>query len=163
MAKEGLNLFADDGSTPTGPFSTPQEDPNRQSEPEDTPQMDLKTHGLKDAISGDIVKTLLIPEDAQMRLPNYVLDFRHAKTIRRHQIDTLATFLSDYGDTYIYICVPNGLDKIGMGESRILDNMLQSGISSVFGNSCTIYKNVQPGEPLVELKAFDPTTVRLEL
>lgn len=167
MAEKDFDLFADNGVNPvlpTIPMPNAANNNKEAVENEKKPaEMSLKTEGLKEAISGEFVKTLLIPENMTIDSPNYVLDFRHAKTLRKHQIEVLATLLSDCGDVYIYVCVPNGLDKIGMGESTILDEMLQPGIESVFGESCRIYKDVAPGEPLREVKKLDPGSLRLNL
>lgn len=151
----GLDLFGNDGRVPIKP-SIDHDELNKN--------LSLKSNGIEDAIaSSEYVKTLMIPENLNIELPNYVLDFRKAKVLRKHQIHTLTTLIRDDGDTNIYVCLTNGMEKIGMGVGSILDTILLPGIQSVFGDACKLYKDVRPNYPVVELKQQDPKSIRLDL
>lgn len=149
-----LDLFGDDGSTPIQPTIEQSELDKNYS---------LKSKGIEEAISHEYVKTLMIPENLSIDLPNYVLDFRQAKTLRKHQIHILTTLIREDGDTNIYVCLSNGMEKLGMGVGSLLDTILLPGIQSVFGESCKLYKDVKPNSPITELKQQDPKSIRLEL
>lgn len=153
---EELKLFQDDGKNPIGP----QSKNNKNSE--------LITHGVEDALKGEKVKTLLIPETIEILLPNYVLDFRKAVKLRQHQIQSLATILVDDGDTAIYVCLQgqNGsimMERIGMGDSEVLGGILLPGVKSIFGKSCKLYRDVERGRPLKEMRQYDPEKIRLRI
>lgn len=150
-----VSLFSDDGQSPTLPSSNIQ-----SSSKELNP---IKPDDLEGALKGDTVKSLLIPETLDLVLPNYVLDFRKAGKLRKHQISALATMLSEDGDVAIYVSLPDGIDQIGMAISTTIDRVLPAGITSIFGDNCTLYKDVQRGQPLMEIKQNDVKSVRLQL
>lgn len=152
--ESGIDFFSDDGAAPVLPSI---------NKLEETGGLNLISEGIDKAIRGDVVKSLMIPENFELALPNYVLDFRQAKTLRKHQIETLATLVREDGDTNLYVCLSNGLEKLGMGVGVILNNVLQTGIESVFNGVCRLYRNVEQGKPLQELRTLDPKTIRLEL
>ena len=153
MADE-VNLFADDGTAPLIPDTN-------TANCDDTKH--LISEGLSKAIGGEVVKSLMIPENLEIYTPNYVLDFREAKILRKHQISILTTLVRDDGDTHIYVCLANGMEKIGMGVGSILDSILQPGLESIFGKACKLYKDVEIGKPVYEVTSSDHSTIRLDL
>lgn len=127
------------------------------------PTENLKSQDIGLAISGEMVKAILIPEEVELFYPNYILDFTNAKTLRMHQVKALDTLIHPEGDVAIYAKLPNGLERLGMGLSSILDVILLTGMQSIFGNQCTVYKDVERGKPSRPLSHRNIMELRLNL
>lgn len=158
MAKEERQLFADNGQVPIKPsVSTEPTDTNSGQE------LNLMSKGIEKAICGETVKSLMIPEDFELIYPNFVLDFRKAKTLRKHQIHALTTIVCDEGDTAIYVILNNGTEKLGMGVGSLLNKILPIGLQSIFGDACILYQDVERDKQLREIRRQDISKIRLEL
>lgn len=167
---ERIELFADDGVAPIAPSTCNLEvtDPsNPKGEKVNinsvSQGVNLISQGVEDALKGDMVKSILIPETMDLMVPNYVMDFRKARKLKKYQVKALTSILADDGDTAIYVCLNNGLEKLGMGIGARLDRVLPAGIQSIFGNDCVLYQDVERGKPLREIKQQDVNKVRLRL
>lgn len=152
MADE-MNLFSDSGAEPSLPSQPVTLDEANE----------LISHGVEKAISGEYVNTLMIPEDTEILTPNYVIDFREISTTREHQIQALASIITKRGDCNIYVCFKNGLNFLGLANSKMIDRVLPCGIRSVFGDSCKLYHNVELGKPLHEVTQQELAEIRLAL
>ena len=164
---ENIDLFANDGKAPIIPSigeKVKLPDSDKEFNQHSVSQgVSLISVGVEEAISGDKVKSVLIPETLEVSLPNYILDFRGAKNVREHCLAALEGMLTDEGDTHIYIWLDNVLSRVGMGISSSLERILPPGMQSMFGNMCRIYQDAEPGRPVREIKQHDPSKIRLRL
>ena len=166
---ERIELFANDGKAPVIPVTpvgvkNPDNPDGELLNPNSVyAGTNLISHGVEEAISGSTVKSILIPETLDLTIPNYVLDFRKATKLRQHQVKALTSIIADDGDTAIYVVLPNGMEKLGMGIGSSLDRVLPAGVQSIFGSACTLFQNVERGKPLRELKQQDINKLRLRL
>lgn len=124
---------------------------------------ELISEGLDRAILGDTVKSMMIPEDLNIAIPNYVIDFTSLDELYEFQMEAIDALLHPDGDVTIYAYTRAGLAKLGRGLSSILDRILTLAISNLFEGKCTIYKDFIPGEPLKTVSEKDITTMRLSI
>lgn len=164
---ENIDLFANDGKAPVIPTVSPKVKLNGSDEEYNqhsvSQGVSLISKGVEEAISGDMVKSVIIPETLDISLPNYVLDFRGARNVRDHCLSALEGMLTDDGDTHIYIWLESTLSRVGMGIGRSLDRILAPGMQSLFGEMCRIYQDAETGKPVREIKQQDPSKIRLRL
>ena len=129
----------------------------------------LVTHGVEDAISGETVKALLIPEETDIYLPNFVLDFSEATLLRKHQIACIDSFIVETGDTALYIYIKGAMNKVGMIDGAQAEAILPTCVAAVFGDKdhkncqCKLYKDVERGKPVNEISEADISTLRLKI
>lgn len=102
---------------------------------------DIISKGIEKALSGETVKSVLIPEDISIVQPNYVIDLSKLTEIDPIQAMALDAILNEDGDMAVYIYTPGELEKIGMGYSWMLNRIIVSAIGNVFDNKCLIYRN----------------------
>ena len=164
---ENIDLFANDGKAPVIPTVGPKV---KLRDGEDEYNQHSVSHGaslisvgVEEAISGEMVKSVIIPETLDIGLPNYVLDFRGARNVRDHCLNALEGMLTDDGDTHIYIWLDKSLSRVGMGIGSSLDRILAPGMQSMFGGMCRIYQDAETGKPVREIKQQDPSKIRLRL
>lgn len=124
---------------------------------------DLVSEGLERAIGGETVKAMMIPEDTEIALPNYVIDFSSLGEIYDFQMEALDALLHPDGDVILYAYTKGGLAKLGRGQSSVLDRIITLSIANLFASRCNIYKDFQPGEPLKLVSEKDITTMRLSI
>ena len=163
---ENNGLFADDGKSAVIPdIESAQSESNNEIHNihNQNKGTNLISSGVVDALKGEFVKSILIPEDFDLTQPNYILDFRKVEKLRKHQIQALASILVDDGDTAIYVYLKNGLEKLGMGLSYRLDRVLLAGVKSIFGEECLVYQDVDKDKPLRELKQHSIKDIRLRI
>jgi hypothetical protein len=123
----------------------------------------LISEGLERAIRGGTVKTLMIPEDFEVALPNYVIDLTKVEELYEFQMDALDALLHPDGDTTIYAYTLTGMVKLGRGLSDILDRILAISLTNLFHSTCTLYKDFVPGEKLHKVSEKDIRTMRLSI
>ena len=124
----------------------------------------LMNDTLADAILGDKVKTLIIPEDTEIAPYNYIFDFSDLQTINVIQKSSLKSLISRYGDVQLYIYnKTRGLTAFGMGDKYSLERLVPLVREYVFNNEIKIYKNFRVGERPEEVDHKDITRMRLNL
>ena len=123
----------------------------------------LKSEGIGDAISGDVVKSMIIPEDTDIILPNYVIDFSNIKEVFEIQIVALGAMLNENGDTALYIYNNGEMQRLGMAFGEVLNRVLVSSVDNLFNGECILYKNVKVGEKAKVVKSNDITKLRLSI
>ena len=123
----------------------------------------LKSEGIGDAISGDVVKSMIIPEDTDIILPNYVIDFSNIKEVFEIQIVALGAMLNENGDTALYIYNKGEMQRLGMAFGEVLNRVLVSSADNLFNGECILYKNVKVGEKAKVVKSNDITKLRLSI
>lgn len=164
---ESIKLFSDNGKVPELPSIDENQHINEDGKIENKNSIhngaNLISHGVEEALKGDVVKSILIPEALDLTLPNYLIDFRNISKIRRHQVIALDDMLSDDGDTAIYVFLKNGMTKLGMSDSSRIDDIILAGVKSIFGKDCLLFQNVERGKPLRELKQKDVNKIRLRI
>lgn len=126
-------------------------------------EVNLVSEGIERAITGDTVKSLMIPEDLEISLPNYILDLCNVDPLYEFQAQGIDALLHPDGDTTIYAYTPSGLVKLARGLSDILDRILTISIANLFNGQAIIYKDFEPGKPLSIISDKDITTMRLGL
>ena len=126
-------------------------------------EVNLISEGLERAIKGETVKSLMIPEDMEVSLPNYVIDLCNVEPLYEFQAQGIDALLHPDGDTTIYANTPTGLVKLARGLSDILDRILAIAIANLFNNQAVIYKDFEPGKPLKLVSNKDITTMRLSI
>ena len=124
----------------------------------------LISESINDAILGDQVKTLIIPEDTEIAPYNYIFDFSDLSSINVIQKSSLKSLISRYGDIQLYIYnKTKGLTAFGMGDKYSLERLVHLLREFVFNNEIKVYKNFRVGETPEEVDHKDITKMRLNL
>lgn len=124
----------------------------------------LISESINDAILGDQVKTLIIPEDTEIAPYNYIFDFSDLSSINVIQKSSLKSLISRYGDIQLYIYnKTKGLTAFGMGDKYSLERLVPLLREFVFNNEIKVYKNFRVGETPEEVDHKDITKMRLNL
>lgn len=123
----------------------------------------LISDGLDQAISGDTVKSIMIPEEINILLPNYVIDFSNIKEIYEFQALALDSFIREEGDATIYINTKTGITKLGHSDLDTLDKVLVTALSVLFNGECMVYRNYIPNKELQPVYKTDNNNIRLGL
>lgn len=123
----------------------------------------LRSDSIASAITGERVKTLIIPENTSIDEVNYVFDFSETETVSVFQKEALKALASTNGDTSLYLYKKSGLVKFGKGISYNLERIIPLVRAHVFSNEIKVYKNFMPGEPVNEVENRDITKLRLNL
>lgn len=125
---------------------------------------ELISEEIDGAILGDKVKTLIIPEDTDIALYNYVFDFTNLQSINVVQKSSLKALISLHGDIQLYLYNDkNGLTAFGMGDKYSLERTVPLIKKFVFNDEIKIYKNFRVGKQLEEVVSKDITKMRLNL
>lgn len=118
---------------------------------------------LSDAITGDQVKTLLLKEELDIAVYNYVFDLSDIDTMQPIQIESLKSILSRDGTVQIYLYKKEkGLVSVGFGDKYRLERMVPLLKTYVFDN-IRVYKDLKKGETPNEVIKRDITKLRLNL
>ncbi len=124
----------------------------------------LISESINEAILGDQVKTLIIPEDTEIAPYNYIFDFSDLSSINVIQKSSLKSLISKYGDIQLYIYnKTKGLTAFGMGDKYSLERLVPLLREFVFNNEIKVYKNFRVGETPEEVDHKDITKMRLNL
>lgn len=123
----------------------------------------LRTDNVVKALTGEQVKTLLLPEEQLIELPNYVIDFSKNMQMTVFQKLALDSLLSKNGDTSIYLYNNNNIIKIGSGIQYKLEMILSSYKNNILNKDVNIYKDVERGKELKEVIARDITKLRMNI
>ena len=152
-----INLFKDDGKMVAMPSI-----PSTQSESDAQPALISK--GIDEAISGEQVKTILLPEDNGIEAENYVFDLMEIESISTMQLNSLKCLLSRYGDIAVYLHTKRaGLKYVGDGERYELERLVPLIKHYVFDDMITVYKDLQPGGIAHKVESKDITKMKLNL
>lgn len=167
MAEENTNIFDYEPDKPIMPSANQKLDEGALNTEDIKQQLksgsDLISEGLDRAILGDTVKSMMIPEDIEIAVPNYVIDFTALEELFEFQMEAIDALLHPEGDITLYAYTKAGLAKLGRGMSSILDRILPVAISNLFDSQCKIYKDFVPGEALKMVSEKDITTMRLSI
>ncbi|MBR1454664.1 MAG: hypothetical protein IJ593_08510 [Lachnospiraceae bacterium] len=151
---DNMSLFSDNGKPDNIAIPTCKSD---------NVDKNLISSGVEDALKGETVKSILIPEDFEMMVPNYVIDFTGVNKVMRHQLVAISDTFSDDGDTAIYAIIKGEIQKLGMANGYNIDRIIVSGINSIFNGKCKLYQDVERDKPLKELSLFDIHKIRLNI
>lgn len=124
---------------------------------------ELMSEDIGKVIQGNVVKSILIPEESSIEQPNYVIDFSEVEEIDEIQIKALDALLNESGDVAVYAYIKGGIQKLGDAYDFILNRILLSSLANLFNNRCKVYKNFVPGEPVKQLKYKDISNMRLSI
>lgn len=124
---------------------------------------DMMDTDITDAISGSTVKKLLIPEDAEMELPNYVLDYTTVEQTSAFQKQAIKNLLSTDGKVAIYLYTDGRILKIGYGEEYKLNQIIDSFRANVADENVKVYKDVEIGKELREVRHKDISKMRFNI
>lgn len=165
MDDRSIDLFDSDASSPLMPSL---KDMNGVTSEEIKKQLDMGSElissGIDKAISGKQVKTMMLAEDPDIMLPNFVIDFTDVEELHNYQMEGLDALLHPDGDTWIYVYTKNGgLTKLGRGRSEIVDRILTLAIAKLFDSKCKVYRNFEVGKKLNIVSNKDITTMRLSI
>lgn len=123
----------------------------------------LISEGIEKAIKGETVKSIIVPEDKMIFLPNYIIDFTGMSEMYEFQMEALDSLLCSDGDVTLYAYTVGGLAKLGTGLSSILDRILPLSISRIFDGKCKIYKDYKRGEKPKVISDKDISTMKIGL
>lgn len=152
-----ISLFSDDGKTVAMP-SIPSIAPEQSSQPA------LISKGIDDAISGEQVKTILLPEDNEIEAENYVIDLMDTESVSTMQLNSLKCLLSRYGDIAIYLYTrKSGLKYVGEGERYELERLVPLIKHYVFDDKISVYRDLQQGGKANKIESKDITKMRINL
>lgn len=126
-------------------------------------QKELTSNEVNGAIFGKNVKTVVLKEDDQITIPNYVLDFSECTEISVFQKEALKNLRHKDGDTAIYMYNKKSLLKLGYGLGYKLENLLALTKRHVFSDEIKIYRDVEHNKPLEEVITRDITKLKLNL
>lgn len=167
MADDVIKLFDTDANETILPFESQDNKDSKDNTDKEIKIADgseLKSEGIQKAISGEQVKTLMIPMESSIIQPNYLIDLKSSKGALDFHGHILDTFLDDDGDTAIYIITKSGaIVRLGFGLAEKLDRLLCSSVRALYSGECKVYKNIEQGKGLNEVKSRDPSTIRLRL
>lgn len=124
---------------------------------------DVISRGIEDALTGDTIKSVIVPEESDITLPNYVIDLSEVSEICEIHSTAIDALLNEDGDTAVYVYTNTGIDKIGMGYGELLNRIIAPAISNIFNDKCLIYKNYQIGEDLDIVDGKDISNLRLSI
>lgn len=162
MSDTDIKLFKDDSPVVAMP--------NISDEEVELQNKELESKDITEAISGKMVKTILVPEEAVIEEQNYIFDFSNTESITIYKREALKTTLNPHAgsdperDVAIYLHNSSGkLLKIGYGDKYELERLIPLLKSYIFGDEIRIYKNFKKGCNVVEVKKRDITQLRLNL
>lgn len=126
-------------------------------------QKSIMSQSIEGAISGEKVKTLILPEEAMIDKSNIVFDFSEMETISIFQKEALKGLVCKDGDTSLYLYKKNTLVKIGTGHRYLLERLIPLIREQVFGDTVRVFKDFEVGKPVIEMSKKDITQLRLNL
>lgn len=149
-----MDLFENDANEPVIPGEC--------DEGIETPS-ELMDCNIVDAISGEQVKSVIIPEASGIEVPNYVIDLSNIDSIYEYQTTALDAMLSPDGDTPIYAVTSGGIVRLGFGDGNKIEQIFAIAINRVFSGECKVYKDFQSGKPAKSISEKQLTTMRLKI
>lgn len=127
-------------------------------------QKELQSEDISEAISGSVIKTLILPEDLEIPPFNYIFDFTQIETISIFQKNALKALVTKDGDTPLYLYNKKGMLLFGHGRKQDLERLLPSFRQFIFGEELRIYKDVAPNKEVTEVSDVkDITKLRLNI
>jgi len=135
----------------------------KQEDNKDNIANKLMTVGIEEALVGDEVKSVLIPDDKSVIKPNYVINISNIKTVEHAQITALDSLLHVDGNVAIYLYMNNKMQKVGMAYSNIVDRLIVVAVNNIFNNDCEIYKDVEVGKKVKMINSKDISYLRLSI
>lgn len=126
-------------------------------------QAELTKSEIDNAIYGKEVKVIVLPEEATIEYPNYVIDLTDLSEITVFQKAALQNLLNKNGDTAIYFYLGKKFTRVGYGMAYKLENLLALTKKHIFGDDIKIYRNLEKNKPVDEVKSRDITKLRLNL
>lgn len=153
MENQEISLFGDDSGVtlPTSMTTLNNE------------VQDLISKDIGSAIEGETVKSLILDEDNEILLPNYIIDLSKLEAVEPIQIMALDSLLNEDGDMALYILIKGGIEKIGMAYKSQLDRILVPAMTSILGSEVLIYKDYKPGEKVVIADMKNLSKLRLTI
>lgn len=123
----------------------------------------LMSQDISQALLGEVVKTLIVPETMEIELPNYVIDFTNIDDLNVFQKESIKSLLSEKGTVAIYIHKKENMAKVGYGSKEKLDYMISTFRTHVLGEDAKVYENVEKGKELIEVKMKDVTRLMMNI
>ena len=167
MEKTIINIFDSPADEITLPGETLRINDVEISEEDIKKKLRLATElisdGVEKAISGDMVKSVLLPEDLDIMQPNYVIDLTHVGDIESIQAMALDAILDEDGDMAVYLYKTGSIQKVGVAHSWLLNRVIVSAMKNVFGDKCLIYRNYSPDKEVEIIDSKDLTHLRLSI
>lgn len=151
---ESIKLFADDGTTVQAVNQKSADEYNN-----------IRSEGVTDIISRDVVKTLILPEGKELAEENYVLDFTACESptiFRREILKSIISTDKENATVAIYLCNKDKFVQIGWGEKYFLSRMLPLIKVNIFQDDIRVFKNVHHGDELQEVKGADLSDYKLK-
>lgn len=115
------------------------------------------------AISSDVVPSRIIQETNRIYLPNYMLKFTSMENLSKFAVIALNTFIKEDGETPLYLMVNGELIELGRGYKDNMDKLLFTGVKSLFGDMCTVYKDIEAGKQPKKASDIDTDSIRLHI
>lgn len=129
----------------------------------DEDSKDLIIEGVEDAITKDTIHPILIPDDIDIRQPNYVIDMSNIKEIDKIQVTAIDAMLNEDGEVAVYIYIGGEIKKMGMGYSNVLDRLIAIAVRNILGDEAEVYKDYVVGEDAKVIDDRDITHLRLNI
>lgn len=128
-------------------------------------QSSLISKDISDAISGETVKKLILPEESVIAEENFVFDFSDLDSVTIFEREALKSLVNKDGTVSLYLYKKGGMGLVefGKGEKYSLEREVPLLRHFVFGDGINIYKNYKVGEPAVSIESRDITKMRLNL
>lgn len=116
---------------------------------------------IKTALKDKNIKTVLIKDSAELKLPAYLIDMTNVGEITEASLMALESLLREDGDTHIYSKNEDVVLYVGAGEGTMLYVLLENLLSKLFNDKCKIYYNSGDGFKIT--RKMDVHSVRLNL
>lgn len=115
------------------------------------------------AISGNAVETYLVDESNDIEVPNYMFNLVNKGSMSRIYLKIIKGLLSENGNVAIYLCNGKSVIKAGYGDDIKINSIISTIKSYIFNDDIQIYKNIERGKKLEEVKKRDITKLRMKL
>ena len=150
-----LKLFDDDSSEVVLP-----------GQHEISKNKELISVGTEEAISGEYIKEVLIPDEKVINTPNFIIDLGDMSEMTSNQmsaISSLLTYKLEDADTYIYLKTHRGIYQLGMAVKNRVDSLIGIVIQKTLGDNVRVYRDATDKKPGELVRLDDITKTRLSL
>jgi len=120
----------------------------------------VKGSDIKEVLSGEVIKPVLVREVSVVLSPPYMLDMSDVPSVTEDSLNAIKGMLRG-GDTAVYIRNNNVMALIGYGDSIVLYSVLTGLVKHLYSGMCKVYFN--NGSGFKAVREMDVHGVRLKL
>jgi hypothetical protein len=127
---------------------------------------ELMSQGTEEAISGEYVKEVLIPDEYSINTPNFLIDLGEVSEMTPNQMSALSSLLTsklEDADTFIYLKTHRGIYQLGMAIKNKVDSLIGLVVQRAIGDEIKVYRDITENNPGELVKLNDITKIRLNI